>query len=282
MRRACASIRAEDSDMGKVNGTCHICGRKGELSFEHVPPRAAFNDRRVISATFEQTINLGPDEEVKGTIKQRGAGGYTLCPKCNNDTGTWYAKDFVGWCYQGMEILIRAKGKPSLIYMHYVLPLRVIKQIVAMFLSVNSASFGQANPELVCFVLNKEAKFLPPKYRFFVYYNIEGRWRSAGFSVMVMGNLTRSTFCSLSEISYPPFGYVMTIDSDPPDARLFEISNFARFGYNDFSVLNLKLPVLPTHLGYPGDYRTKGEIEEQRLRSMAEEARLRLKRKMPP
>lgn len=28
-------------------GTCHVCLREAPMSFEHVPPQAAFNDRRV-------------------------------------------------------------------------------------------------------------------------------------------------------------------------------------------------------------------------------------------
>jgi len=39
---------------------------------------------------FEDTIELGPDGVAKGPIQQRGMGSYTLCNKCNNDTGHWY------------------------------------------------------------------------------------------------------------------------------------------------------------------------------------------------
>ena len=67
----------------------------------------------------------------------------------------------------------------------------------------------------------------------------------------------------MSEINYPPFGYLMTIDSESPDKRLFEITHFANYNYNEFKVMTLKLPVLPTHLGYPGDYRTEKEIDKK-------------------
>jgi hypothetical protein len=43
----------------KVNSNfdiCHICGTYGKLSFEHVPPRAAFNDRRILHVAFEEII----------------------------------------------------------------------------------------------------------------------------------------------------------------------------------------------------------------------------------
>jgi len=31
----------------KIHGICHICLQEGELTFEHVPPRSAFNNSRV-------------------------------------------------------------------------------------------------------------------------------------------------------------------------------------------------------------------------------------------
>jgi hypothetical protein len=261
------------SSKKKIFGKCHICGNTRELSFEHVPPRAAFNDKRVIRAKFEETIGLGPDEIVKGPIQQRGVGEYTLCVKCNSDTGGWYGGKFVAWCYQAMEILIKSKGKPTLIYLNYLFPLAIIKQIIAMFFSVNVNTFCDANPELVRFVLVKEKKYLSPKYRFFVYYNTTGRFRFSGIVGQIQminefGSMTKPRI--MSEITFPPFGYLMTIDSEPPDNRLIEISHFARHDYNEFRVMTMKFPVLPTHTIYPGDYRTKEEIIEQADRAKLE------------
>ena len=36
--------------MEKV-GKCALCGREGPLSYEHIPPREAFNDKRVRTIT---------------------------------------------------------------------------------------------------------------------------------------------------------------------------------------------------------------------------------------
>lgn len=241
-----------------ILGSCRICGIDGPLSKEHVPPQAAFNDCRYIEAKFDQIIGLGPDEIPRGRVREGGVSMYTLCAACNNNTGGWYGKWFVKWCYQGMDILIRSNGKPSLVYLYHSFPLRIIKQIATMFFSINGGQFANKNPELVRFVLDKEKRYLPPKYRFFVYYNLEGHARYAGVSGL--SDLTRGKTSTLSEISFPPFGYVLTLDSDPPDKRLFEITHFAKYGYYEFLDTEIRLPVLPTHLSYPGDYRTKDEI----------------------
>ena len=115
-----------------------------------------------------------------------------------------------------------------------------------MFFSINGPGFSDANPELVKFVLNREHKYLSPKYRLFVYYNIGSRLRSSGVSAMV--DINTQKICVLSEMNYFPYGYVLTLESSPPDRRLIEITYFSKYSYNEFKILELRLPVLPTYL----------------------------------
>ncbi len=239
-------------------GICHICGRYTDLTFEHVPPRAAFNEHTVILVNFEEAIQAKPGERPKGEFQQRGAGAYTLCASCNNNTGAWYGKHFVEWCYQGMEIIARSGGTPTLINLHYVFPLSIIKQIITMFFSANPETFGEANPELVRFVLNCRERHLSPKYRIFVYLNNSVHLRYEGITARV--SVGSSKMILLSEIAFPPFGYVMTIDSESPDRRLVEITHFAQYEYKKFDVLTLQIPLLPVATHLPGDYRSEAEV----------------------
>jgi len=242
----------------KKYGVCHICGNDGELSFEHVPPRRAFNDRQVIKISFKKALELGPETTTKGEIQQRGSGEYTLCPRCNNNTGSWYGNQFVSWCYQGMEVLEKSGGNPSAISIINLRPLPILKSIAAMFFSVNSSNFSKKAPELVRFVLDKNKKYLSKQYRFFVYYNITGKNRYAG--VVGRINVFSGENVYWSEISFPPFGYVMTLNSNPPDSRLFEITHFSRYDFDMTVDMQLKMPVLPTDSPFPGDYRTKEKL----------------------
>lgn len=257
--------------MAKHSGICHLCGIDGPLSFEHVPPQSAFNDRPVIMVEFNKAFDLLPDDPTpKGRISQRGAGGYTLCGACNSKTGGWYGNAFAQWCCQAAELLMRSEGKPSLIYGYHLYPLRVIKQIITMFFSVNGPGFQRKHPDLVEFVLNKDRRFLPEKFRVFVYYNYEGRLRFQNAAVTL--NIVNRQRRSFSEITFPPFGYVLTLASEPPSRDLFQITHFARYGYDDFRSVQLRPPVLPTHLLIPGDYRTKEEIQEHTLRQELDSA----------
>jgi hypothetical protein len=158
-----------------------------------------------------------------------------------------------------MESLIAAGGKPSLVQLHYMFPLAILKQIATMFFSINSNGFCDAHPELQQFVLDKEKTGLSSRYRFFVYYFGGGSLRSAG--VMGRMNVETGELLAFSELVFPPFGYVLTFGQNAPDSRLAEISHFADFKFEDFRVGHVSLPVLETHLVLPGDYRTLAEIQ---------------------
>jgi hypothetical protein len=156
-----------------------------------------------------------------------------------------------------MDLLRRSGGRPSLIYVYQIYPLSVLKQIVTMFLSVNGGALTK-NQDLVGFVLDPRKKYLPPDYRFFVYYNHSGGIRVRDISAALKIDTGRVMVST--EFSFPPFGYVLTFDTPPLDGRLFEITHFARYGYDEFDRIELRLPVLPTHTPLPGDYRTREEI----------------------
>lgn len=239
-------------------GMCRICNREKPLSFEHIPPRAVFNNRPVITLSLQETIAIGPDLPTKGPIKQKGMGDYVLCEECNNNTGSWYASRFVDWCYRGMEILKLSSGNPSLVYNYRIHPLPVLKQIVVMFLAVNRPGFAKVQKELAHFVLNKEETQLPPKFNVYTYYNIVGLHRNIGLSGKL--NLPTGKMMFMSEVSFPPFGYLLSINSDKPDDRLVDITDFANYSYDDIAEIQMKMAVLPTYLIYPGDYRSREEI----------------------
>lgn len=253
-------------------GTCHICGINGQLTFEHIPPQSAFNDRPIFWNTLDEVLGKGFDQpRKKGKSQQRGAGGYTLCKQCNNDTGAMYGRAYVDWCYQSFLLYKASEGHLSLQYPFYIYPLKVIKQIICMFFSVNSLDFRKKQPYLVKFVLNPELSYLPPEIKVYTYVMTGTTSRQSGISGILSVNNGSNNPILLSEIAFPPLGYVLTIDSKPPDKRLFDITHFSRYAYNEWLPVFLKLPVLPVHLYFPGDYRTKEEILRDRLRNEIDE-----------
>jgi hypothetical protein len=219
-----------------VFGICHICGQDKKLSFEHVPPRAAFNDRPILRTAFEDFLCSENPDEIKGKIQQRGAGARTLCEKCNSDTGAWYGGAYAKWASQAMQLIIETRGKPSLGYPFNLFPLRVLKQIICMFFSANSPQYKKLNTDLVRFVLNCESRDLPSRVRVYVFYTLSGRFRSIGATGVLRGlGSGNSNIDVIAEITFPPFGCVMTLgDSNPPDNRFCEITSFSQFEYKDW------------------------------------------------
>ncbi len=209
---------------------------------------------------MEKLLESDFDERLAGgRIQQRGAGAYTLCGPCNNFTGRAYARHFAHWCHQGMEIMVQASGRPTLVYMNYVFPLSVIKQICTMFFSVNRPQFREKHRALEYFVRNRESHALPENYKVYAYFMGAGKPRSIG----VAGRLNIETGQAdvFTELSFPPYGYVMAFKDVKPHPDLYDITFFRRYHYGEFGVVNLRLPVLPTHLPLPGDYRSEAEIE---------------------
>ncbi len=247
----------------RPEGICHLCGSCGPLSYEHVPPSSAFSTNPIVETPILEGLGEDLDAPPRGRINQRGAGAFTFCEKCNNTTGSWYAGDFAKWCGQGADVLVRSSFKPKLIYLHYIYPLRILKQIFTMCFSTNTGRWRLKHPELEQFVLDRDRRWLNTRYRAFVYYNVEGCYRRVGNQMAVI-NLNRGlAIIQVTEISHPPFGYVVTVDGSCPDDRLYEISHFRRYGYDEWEVAPLYLPVLPTHLPIGLDYRTRSEIDEQ-------------------
>ncbi len=250
LKRAMAKI--------KHTGKCSICGTTGELTFEHVPPRSAFNDQPVLYQTIDQMLAQEDQHPQTGRISQRGMGSYTLCSSCNNRTGAWYGKAFAGWAYQGMRILHLTKGDPMLYFNLFLFPLRVLKQILCMFCSASGDWLTSGWPEIRKFVLDPETKYLPNDFRLFAYYSVSAKLRQTG--LVVRGS--PKGMHTFNEITFPPFGYVLTRDTEPPDDRYQDLTFFGRYGYNDWTDVSLKLPVLPVFSWVPSDHRTQDEIDE--------------------
>jgi hypothetical protein len=239
-------------------GPCHICGVVTNRSFEHVPPRSAFNEHPVWELRGDVVFRADLDNLPRGVQQQRGSGEYTLCEPCNNETGAWYGRAFASFTWQAAEILHATRGRASLHYPFHIAPLRVLKQIVCMFMSINGPTFAQVNPELVRFVKNRRAIGLPPRYKFFIYYNAGTRARAAGVSGVLNTDLHQIRV--LTELTFPPFGYVLALKGDPPDDRVVDISWFARFLYDDWNHFTLRLPVLDVFTPFPGDYRDRETV----------------------
>jgi hypothetical protein len=246
----------------KVFGQCRICGKQGILSYEHVPNREAYNKETTIEYSWEDVFIK--KEKAKRKIVQGGIGQYTLCEKCNNDTGHWYGDEYTRWAQACFEFLKNRKPSSGLtdeasIILHDVYPLRFLKQVLVCFFSV-TPNLAQTHPELVKYVLNKEEKYIPENCLFFLnfYFGTKPklrRWPIAGKITVLHqdGNLIPVASSVISEITHPPFALILSDETG--FQRAGNITPFTNYDYDQQAKnVTLKLQVIKGESTFPGSF----------------------------
>ena len=239
-------------------GPCSLCGNVTELTFEHTPPRSAFNEWPILVAKFDEWESGYGSE-----YSQRGRGGAVLCGRCNHFTGGAYGAAFAAWAKQGFDRLHQVRGRPTLNFHGVIEPLRVLKQIATIFFATSGPAFRTRHPGLQRFVLTPEKKGLSPAYQFSVFWYGGGALRQSGVAGVL--NSESGSLHVLAEFVHPPFGYVLSLSGRPTDRRPETISDFATYDLHEAITLNRRFPVLETHWMMPGDYRTLRDIRHTEL-----------------
>ena len=252
-------------------GRCHLCGRNGKLSKEHLPPEAVGNNVTTIRADIRQALSSYPERLPDGPAVAGGFWKYSLCEGhdgCNEFLGRTYIPAFREWCCANIDVIRSAGGRPTLINLLRLKPLRVLKQIVGMFASVHDENFSDTHPYLTEFVLNPLRRGLPPDYRFWLGYNTTGVYEGGYLRYSAQQrkvNAVSRVDSTFSEITFPPFVYVMTVNNPPPDYRLVDISWFAQLDFDQSVEASVRLPMLSSTSPLPGDYRDAATIRSDAL-----------------
>lgn len=151
-------------------GKCSICGLEKLLTFEHIPPNKAFNNTPIMRSHWQDLINSKSKKDffnTKKSLQRRGAGGYTLCQRCNNDTGSWYGPSVVEWAHQCAINQARAESGECVVPFD-IASLFVLKMIFAMFASACGPNFFEKNAWLRKFVLNRTSRAYDPEISVFL------------------------------------------------------------------------------------------------------------------
>ena len=149
---------------------CHICLKRCKLTKEHIPPKSAFNECNML---WERLIHAGDKVSKRVTHIKGGLWVKTICEKCNNETCSIYAKEYVKLVKQLVEKpkLFDSSGGAR-IFSVDVNPLYIAKEIVTMILAVEPISYARHVPELRYFILNKDSTFIPPFKLFAFLFNL--------------------------------------------------------------------------------------------------------------
>ena len=255
-------------------GKCHLCGKNGKLTFEHIPPEKANNSNRahaILGDTLMQhmasTRNPWDLSGLRYKNMQKGMGDYTLCENCNNKTGSWYADDYINFVNTIRYVLTNKinidKVEAIKIELKEMYPLRIFKQILCMFVSTLHPGFLDEYPDLREFIINKDSRnFNSKKYRISMYILKEPRCGWSGLNVMMYDNYKIKT---VAYMDLYPVGYLLEIN--PTEDKFKYVSDISSMGtdftYNDKGILGIVLNILERNTLYPCDFRNKEEIKAQ-------------------
>lgn len=214
----------------KKQVNCALCGLETKLTFEHIPPKCAFNNDSIYIQTHEQMVKTESPLYGKKSLSHRGFGKFCLCASCNNATGNWYAKDFCDFIIQGQKILNESDPNGLITGEYNIKPLNVLKQILLMFVCADSAGILRKHKGVVKYLMNKKSIDFPEKISVYIYSNACSYKRMMGYSFGI--DTRNGEKFQWSEINYEPFGYVLTYDSNPPNPFMVNISGFNETAYD--------------------------------------------------
>lgn len=232
-------------------GTCLLCGQFGKLTFEHVPPQSAFNDKPIWVQNHQHLTEKSNPVFGKRMRSNPGFGAYTLCVSCNNNTGAWYGKEFCEFVRQGMAFLNEPKIPGYVEGLYKIKPLNVFKQIMIMFMSADKSGYLQSKSALVDFLLNKGSNALPNDFKIYIYSNASIKKRMLGYSVAYTENLGIQKW---SEISFQPFGYLLTDKSLPAHEDMVDITPFSKIPYSEEREIGMVTRYLKVSSPWIGSY----------------------------
>lgn len=245
-------------------GKCALCGKEDKMSFEHIPPRSAFNSSHAKPVTIGAILRGQKKypwdiEGMKYVNQQRGMGVFSICESCNKLTGSWYGQEDRNFAQRGMGVVTAKLGDEyHSVEFEKVYPLRFIKQIISMFCSINP----DANmDDLRKFVLDRYATGInKKKYRLCMYFTRSVTRKSSG--LMATANIQSGDVILHSEIVACPFGFLLYFDpSENVKLQGFDITTLADCLYDE--KCNIKMPLIFNEVNnwIPYDYRSKEEIE---------------------
>ena len=264
-RRKMDNLFPPSPSLKKHIGKCALCGKTDNISYEHIPPKAAFNSSRAKLITLNTLLkekNKYP-WDTKGLpyiSQQSGAGLFSLCEKCNNITGKWYGAAYQSFAEKGMGVVTsKIDDIYNSVEFKEVYPLKFFKQIISMFCSLNP----EANiDDLRKFVLNRNTVGIDKnRYKICMYFTRSTTKRHAG--LMATGNIQTGEVILFSEIVACPFGFLLYID---PNEKMvtqgFDITSLSDYDYDE--MCNIKMPLIfkEVNTWMPYDYRSKNEIKK--------------------
>lgn len=226
------------SEPQKNVGQCRLCGEHRKLTFEHIPPRGAYNDQAIRIQGYDQLMDEQSIHYGKYSKAPRGSGKYALCPPCQTQTGDWYARHYIKFAKE----VYRNLDTRGLRHHSYVIqPFRVLKHALTMFACVESTSGIVSRKDYQRYLLDPKCRQRPSGIRVYFYCNVSGISRLNGWSMQRMEN---GVIIQCSEVSSFPIGLLLSYDGAKPFPWLEDITDFSTYGEDEVAEVRIRPYIL--------------------------------------
>ncbi|MGY3711482.1 hypothetical protein ACWOAS_11605 [Lactococcus lactis subsp. lactis] len=216
---------------------CRLCGKEEKLTFEHVPPKVAFNDqmKKTVRAKDSIDIIVGSKtfDEIDG-YSRKGQTFKTLCKSCNNFLGAEYVPEYSSLANNLMASYKREGELPKVGTGYYIeipiKPLNFLKQVLSMFCSIVSE---EANEEFDFkeFILDKKQKGeFSKKYKVGMYGFVGKTAFMGGPSVSV--DMESGKIHQVVNIEHIPFGFMLVDKEFEFSDGIADLQELAKCDYN--------------------------------------------------
>lgn len=265
--RRCFPERREMAD-------ARICGADGPLTRKHVPPRSAGNAGPGTEHTWEEWLGASKDELPRdipgGRVIQGGIWGRTLCESCNNLVGARYVPEYKGWAARAVNVLRQLPPPAELdrresftratVEFKNVDPGAFVRAAVAAMCSVSAGwDIAGRHPGIRRIILDGAAEPLPKGLRLYLSLYWGPLARICGPSLHV--DRETGAWEWITELAHPPLALLMVLDGSGQEPGLLDIGQWTTRAPEKRANFEGDLDVSFGHVPYPGEYRTRGQIE---------------------
>lgn len=233
-------------------GICHLCGKEAKLTFEHLPPKSANNKYKtklITGKEFFDIKKLKRNESLRYILQQQGAGGYTLCQECNNNTGDWYAKEYIKFANSMTYILNNQNNIKNIkgieIHSEKMYYQRIFKQILCMFLSTIQPEWLKELQDIRDYVMNTTNNtFNKNKYRVGMYVLPEVENNHGGIMTLLLNENNKIIPKNVAIMNLYPLGFLLEIEPKEKEwENVTNINSFSDFTYEQSAYAKMTVSI---------------------------------------